>query len=353
MSSPLPPLYAAWIDALLGGTLPSEVRATCDACAMAPRADDPPGERRFDPGLKCCTFYPDLPNFSVGAILADPSASGRREIDRRFGLGAGITPLGMTRPTVYQLVFAQGGNAFGRSNALRCGFLDAGGRCGIWAHRESTCVSYYCKFERGAIGRNLWRALQDLLGSIERQLAQWCVLELDPGGAAIASLFRAPSAPAFGHRALDGVGDPAELRLVWGTWAGREREFFARAHALVRGLTWARVLEVCGPEVAGRAKVLVAAYQRHGDPTVPDSLRLGPHQVTPLDAHRVWLRGYSTIDPVEVAPAEAAALTAFDGRPTEVVVAELAARGVPISSTQITRLAEFEVLIPASTLVRR
>ena len=35
-ASPLPALYAAWIDQLLAGPLPQESNATCDDCAMLP-----------------------------------------------------------------------------------------------------------------------------------------------------------------------------------------------------------------------------------------------------------------------------------------------------------------------------
>src|SRR5262245_15774211 len=35
-ATPLPPLYAGWMEALLGGSLPDESEATCDDCAMCP-----------------------------------------------------------------------------------------------------------------------------------------------------------------------------------------------------------------------------------------------------------------------------------------------------------------------------
>jgi hypothetical protein len=353
--SSLPPLYAGWIDALLAGEMPDEPRSTCDDCAMAPRPDDVPGERRFDPKLKCCTFYPELPNFTVGAILDDASSPGRAEVRRRFGQGVGVTPLGMSRPAVYEAVFtrSQGTDAFGRSAALRCGFLDSASRCGIWAHRESTCVTFFCKLGRGSRGSALWKALQDLLVAIERQLSQWCVVELDPGDEALALLFRPPAPQALGHKKLDGIPDPAELKALWGRWAGRELELYRESAARVRALSWSRVLEISGPEVAARARVLLAAHRRHQSEAIPERLQLGGHTVIAANTRRTRLRAYSPLDPIDLEPGLAAALVEFDGRPTAEAVAAVHARGVELDADRLRTLVDFDLLIPAKDLVRR
>src|SRR5687767_5199250 len=84
-AGPLPPLYEAWIDQLLGSAIPPETVATCHDCAMLPRAGEEvvPGEDRFSPRVKCCTFQPSLPNFLVGRILSDEDpamAAGRATV---------------------------------------------------------------------------------------------------------------------------------------------------------------------------------------------------------------------------------------------------------------------------------
>src|ERR1044071_4316862 len=97
MSSPLPPLYAVWVDELLGGPIPPETDATCNDCAMLPKN----GEEHngsvvfFDPHTKCCTYIPTIPNYLVGRMLEDPQqAPGRTTAEKRIRAGVEVTPLG-------------------------------------------------------------------------------------------------------------------------------------------------------------------------------------------------------------------------------------------------------------------
>ncbi|HET9234949.1 MAG TPA: hypothetical protein VFP10_12480, partial [Candidatus Eisenbacteria bacterium] len=71
--SALPPLYAAWMEKILPGKIPSENNATCDNCAMCAPEDQTPQSSGFffDPHVKCCSYLPELYNFLVGGILAD------------------------------------------------------------------------------------------------------------------------------------------------------------------------------------------------------------------------------------------------------------------------------------------
>src|SRR6266498_5696232 len=101
--SPLPALYAAWIDQLLAGPLPQESNATCDDCAMLPEDTRKPArsEAFFNPQTKCCTYVPELPNYLVGQILSDDDpafASGRATVEERLHLGVNVTPLGLGQP---------------------------------------------------------------------------------------------------------------------------------------------------------------------------------------------------------------------------------------------------------------
>jgi hypothetical protein len=225
--------------------LPPERLATCHACAMC-TAPVPPAER-FRPDTKCCTYQPKLPNFAVGDILRDPGALARDRLRARILVGAGVDPTGVGPPLHWELLYARA--PFGRTRAMLCPwFVEDGGRCGVWAHREGVCATWFCRHERGDAGEAWWTAVKRYLESVEEDLATWCVLRLDPGPAARARLGTKTAPP--GDLPADDFGEaptPEEHAARWGRWAGRELAFFEACAELVAGLDPARVLDLCGP----------------------------------------------------------------------------------------------------------
>ncbi len=344
----LPPLYDGWMKELLAAPISTEKRASCDDCAMAPGKGETPS---FDPRMKCCTFYPELPNYTVGAIIQDPTAYGRVELQKRFQHAVGLTPMGMARPPIYGVLMQKSmhGDAFGRAVSLKCPFQDEDLRCGVWAYREPTCFFYHCKFDRGAKGALLWQSLRTLFTQIEKQLALWCVMELDPGDAALEALEK-PPAP-MGHHALDGTVDKAPLKAAWGTWLGREAEFYMECWKRVSALSWTDVLAICGPETRMHARRVAAAFANHESTAVPDAMRLNAFQATTI-GKRTRLRTFSTTDSIDLDPAVVAALAEFDGRPTAEVVELLEKRGISLDDAELRRLLNFEVLVPAARLTK-
>ena len=153
--SPLPPLYAAWMEELLTGPLPIEEHATCSDCAMTMPAGGASGEGSFDSATKCCTYQPRLPNFLLGRILGGPRGPGRTSVEKRIAAQLGVTPLGIARPPVYGAIFgAAMPGGFGRTPSLLCPHYvdEGGGLCGIWQNRNATCSTWYCKHVRGSVG---------------------------------------------------------------------------------------------------------------------------------------------------------------------------------------------------------
>lgn len=49
---------------------------------------------------------------------------------------------------------------------------------------------------------------------------------------------------------------------MWGTWCGREVEFYSRCGELVAPLTWAQVQAICGRRVQAHAIATKAAFAR-------------------------------------------------------------------------------------------
>ena len=189
--SSLPPLYSAWMAHVLQGPLPQETKATCATCVMCPPTSrtPEPGASYFHPQTKCCTWLPELPNFLVGRILADASPqmrAGRLSVEERLQKGVAVTPFGFGQDALYQQLYNAAmykqahGTFSGRSRPLRCPhYVEEGGRCGIWKHRNARCATWFCKHERGATGSRFWMAIKELLGAVEEGLATWCVSQLD------------------------------------------------------------------------------------------------------------------------------------------------------------------------------
>jgi hypothetical protein len=337
--SVLPPLYARWIDELLGAPIEPETHATCADCAMCAPAGTPPDPdaRYFNPRVKCCTFLPALPNFLVGRILRDREpgrARGRASVEARIAAGIAVTPLGLGRPPSGNVP----DRAFGRDEAFLCPHFvpDGGGTCGIWPHREAVCATFFCKFVRGAVGAEFWSALHRLLEAIEHALAWHCVEALDVGTAAVARL-------------LDGSTDaPEDRRPVWGRWAGREAAFYEAAAEIGERLSWRDVLERGGPEVRLRARLVRDAYARVQAPAIPAGpLRLTSFVVT-LGPTDVRLATYSSTDPLSIPRDLFDVLPRFDGSTAAQAIATLEAeQGLEIEPGVVGRLVDFGVLVPA------
>ena len=352
----LPLLYARWIGELLGAGIPRERKATCGTCAMCRPADAAPHteDHYFEPSAKCCTYLPRLPNFLAGGVLADPAAGpGQASVLSRIETRAGVTPLGLSIPARYSVLYNAGDDLFGRARGLICPhFVAETADCGVWRHRNSVCATWFCKHERGRLGLRFWRgALQPLLETLEAALAKWCVLELDLDVAALEAL--ADSAAWDGGEGrltaaeIDGAPDPKAYARLWGRWLGREAECFERCAELVAGLSWPEVLAIGGPNARARAMLTAEAFRRLVDPATPERLRPAPVQVARAGAGHVRLVSYSAYDPLEAPAVTLALLPAFDGRPTAEVIAEVeAATGLSVEPGFVRKLADFGVLTP-------
>ena len=204
--SPFSPLQARWMEQLFKGPLPPERLATCSDCAKLQKAGQPIDPDAYNPDTKCCTYLPMLHNFLVGSIIDDTDpdfATGRATVEARIDAGLAVTPLGLYATEEY-LSRYDAGARFGKDITLRCPhFLHAeGGRCGVWKHRESTCSTWFCKYERGEHGKDFWkRGVAPMLRAAELALARHLAIELGadeyqfgPFAEDVRGLYRAASA---------------------------------------------------------------------------------------------------------------------------------------------------------------
>lgn len=338
---------------MLGAPIPPETNATCDDCAMVVPPDERGnGETGFEPGLKCCTYLPDLWNFLVGGVLLDDRAEsvrGRATVEARLDAGVAVTPLGLGKTRLFQLLYRNGTEAFGQSRSLLCPhYIDVdGGLCGVWNHRESTCATWFCKFVRGAIGKEFWGQLQQLLRVVERAVSGWCLLELGLDDESLARLYgpyRLGRPPEMTGHDFDGEPNPADLRVVWGAWRGREREFYRQCARLTASLAWTDVARLGGAELDIHVRLTRRAYDRLMSNEVPDRLEAALIQITPR-GDRARLATYSGIDALDVPAALARSLPYFDGRPTADALEEIRSRErLRIDPSLVRKLVDFGVL---------
>ncbi len=353
-SSPLPPLYDRWMQQCLQGAIPPEPKATCHDCAMcaAERAEPSREAVFFNPASKCCTYMPTLWNFLVGSLLEDDSpeaAAGRQTVEARIDAGVAVTPLGLASPPVYQLLYSRIVGAFGRAQSMRCPhYIEEGGRCGVWRARESTCATWFCKHERGAVAREFWNQLHRLLVLAERGVSRWCLLQLELGEEALRALMPLPQAGTadpmtaadFDHRA-----DPQTYRRKWGRWAGKEREFFRRAGHLARELPWSKVRELGGAEAAIAEVLVQEAFGRLLSTELPERIRAGSFRLVPDSGGGGLAIAYSGNDPLRLSGAILGILPFFDGQPTSAALQAIReTRGLDVSPALLRKLVDFGVL---------
>lgn len=358
-TSPLPPVYAAWIDQLLAGPIPIESDATCDDCAMLPDNEQmlTRSDLFFNPETKCCSYIPELPNYLVGRILSDHDpafSSGRATVQGRLSAGVGVTPIGLAQPPNFEVLYGfSSATLFGQSRTLRCPhyLADEGGRCGVWKHRASVCATWYCKYVRGQVGHEFWTTLHQLLSTVEKTLSHWCVLELDIETDALRHLFPRPAPSGrtgrLDPRALDGAADPLESRRLWGSWAGREAEYYIECARLVNALDWPKVIAIGGADMQVYARMLRSAYSKLMSEEIPKRLKLGAIQVVAMDRDYCRITSYSGYDPVSVPRQLIDVLRYFDGRPTAEVIRIIALeQGIQLDRKLVRRLTDLSVLVP-------
>ncbi|MFO0547697.1 MAG: hypothetical protein U0271_04865 [Polyangiaceae bacterium] len=309
LRSAMAPIYAAVLPAIFDAPYVEETRATCDDCAMCDKG--PAGGGRgagsayFEPGVKCCTYQPTLPNYLVGALLDDPSpelAEGQRRARDRIRARIGVTPGWLAPPRkFYVLHEAARAAAFGRSRALLCPYLDAETtRCTIWRHRESICSTFFCKHVAGATGNAFWEALAQYLAHVERSLSRAAARHVHPDAKEPSTL--------RGKLSLEDLEDrpptDEDYASYWGPWVGREPEFYSLTYQYVQSLTRESASEILDNDV-GRAALdkLVAAHRALTEPRLARSLVRNPRMQSQPSATGQVVTTYSRFDPLELTQA--------------------------------------------------
>lgn len=234
----LPEVHRHLLPALFDERIPEESLATCHACVMVQPGVLPEQtpQGAFRPDIKCCSFHPNLPNFLVGAVLADDRPDmdeGRERVRARIASKIGVGPVWLAAPRKYTLLFlASRKTSFGRSLILRCPYFSSdAANCSIWRHRDSVCTTFFCKHGAGNDGETMWRAIESVLRLAERHLAEYSARVL---GATIPAI--PTELDALTVEELEDRADPEKHLELWGEWAGREEAYYRASRDIVAQL---------------------------------------------------------------------------------------------------------------------
>jgi hypothetical protein len=347
----VPEMYRALLPEPFERPAAEERRATCDRCAMcAPEKPEFSPSEYFSPSLKCCTYHPVLPNYSVGGLLRDRSAAGvegRRRIQHKISERIGVTPFGILPPEKQRLIYLHGKRGFGRAEALTCPYLDQERvMCTIWSHREALCTTWFCKYNDGQDGRDFWEQMRDYLLATQEILSSYALRTL---GFDVERILRRPVHGELDQRDLDDAPpSDAEYGALWGDWLGREQELYEKAYDLVLALDRRAFEKLGGIAHTLALDLLEKRHRAMREPTLPDPLLRNPHMRVQRSADGSFiLTSYAGLDPLRVRKAVYDLLDHFDGRkPTTEVRSEIQLqRGVKISDGLLSRLYKHRIVV--------
>lgn len=328
------------MSTLLPAPIPRETKAACGDCVMCPGKGAEP-EEAFAPESKCCTFVPVIPNFLVGRALADPElmGEGRRSLEARIAAREQVSPLGLgiteDEQTRYRTLKAAG--LFGKPGAeLRCPhYVDReGGLCGIWRHRPAVCATWFCRHERGRVGRDFWMSARRLLAKVEDSLSVWCVLQSGISPSALEALL-----PEEGER---------DLERAWGAWRGREADYYKECAARVDALRWPDILRIGGASVEALAALSSEAFRKLRDVELPPAVAQGEFRMA-AGSDRLRLRGYLPSDWIDLPPGWLDVLLNLESEDTGAFIERLRKAGAQDVEAVVRRLLDLGILATKRT----
>lgn len=350
----LPPIYADLLSTVFDAPKVDESRATCDACQMCDHGG-PKNEAQteyFHPDTKCCTFFPSLANYLVGAILADERpeiADGKRRIRERIASRVGVLPQRVAPSKKWSVLYAAAmESSFGRSALLRCPYLSSEGRCTIWRHREAVCFTFFCKYDHGAFGSELWNELKAYLSTVERILSVWAAKQIWPE----VKDLRHSSASTLTLEELE-ERPPSEeaYAAAWGAWVGREEEFYVACHDRVKAMGRAELAKLVDDTTVGRerlAKLASAIDNLRVAKVVPTRAALSKHlRVLPASDGVVLTMPYNTHDSIKIEGELYDVLRAFthDRTVAEVRASLEAEQGIELEDELLSMFAMHQILV--------
>lgn len=233
LNNHLPSLYSKWLSKELLELPMNETKADCVNCTMA--CSRQAGDLLFHPDLKCCTYYPYVANFLVGAILEQGGEGARRMKDLILTQPTAL-PVGLCAPADYQRRFLEAGRqGFGREISLVCPFYETTSKaCTVWSNRPGECSSFFCQssYEEGGMG--FWQSLSQHLFELENGLAQMAMIHAGFTPEQVESCLEWIKADSEDEELMISVQGFSEN--LWADKAGNQEEFYLQCWSWARAL---------------------------------------------------------------------------------------------------------------------
>lgn len=259
LKTSLPQVYSKFLkDELLKIDI-QETKATCHDCL---RSRDGRFEYLYKPDLKCCTFFPFLPNFAVGGIihkkLSGASAVKHKILNQEFAL-----PIGLYPSLKYQYDFKiKAPTDFGVKKNLLCPYYDQeNSNCSIWEFRGTVCTTFFCRSDYGKKGLQFWDNLNEYLSYVEIALAEECMVMLDfsPRDISDQLVFMNKQDFTIKEETQKKLTDQ-QMKSYWNGYKSPE-DFYLMCYSLVQGLTPKQFKEILGQKGIALEKNVLDLYK--------------------------------------------------------------------------------------------
>lgn len=248
----LPDLYHELFPREILQSRLQETKATCEACNW----------KAYDPGLKCCTYEPYLPNYLVGAILQSQStaSSAREAVLQKIAKRRYALPIGLTASVRYQVNFNNRKDSdFGNREDWLCPYYNHElQNCGIWKYRGAVCTTFYCQSSYGKKGLQFWKRLNDYLTYVEMALMEEVLVYLDFSPRQISDQLQFLNRKEGSATEMKALNLPeAKARKLWNGYFDEQEEFYRKSYEMVRDFDKPRFREALGEMGAELEKQLM------------------------------------------------------------------------------------------------
>jgi len=274
-----------WMPSVYRNFLPSflsenrsinEYLASCKSCNMIKKRSD-----AFLPQTKCCTYFPEIPNYMVGAILYNKdidSREGKKRISAIISEKKGVTPLGISPPKKYSVLFSSSKDCLGKNKALVCPFLIKRSKlCAIWKKADSNCLTYFCKYVYGPKGKEFWSAINRYLKHVERALSLFVMFIEKFDAISYKYIENYLNIKYLEREDLDGMPPKPEVyKRLWSNYFSKEKYFYAKSFEIIRKLSKSDFERITGITQKILLEEVKYRYNDMKYPIIPKMLILNP-----------------------------------------------------------------------------